>query len=367
MVDVSREQLNDDTKYKDADDKINKMGDDIKKLESIRFKLLLLGAGESGKSTLLKQMRKLHGQQYETSELIAVKPHLTQNVIEAMRVLAIYSELLSDQKKDTKVKDENQEIRDRVARMSDKQAFTQEHYKDFIKLWQDPGIQKTLDYRPQYQLIDTYQYLFSRMSEFWKPDFVPTFEDYIHCRQRTTGVNRIKFLLKSAKDESISEIYEIFDVGGQKNERRKWIHFFDNTTAILFVAALSGYNQLLWEDQKNNRMREAIGLFRGIVNLPAFKDSHIILFLNKVDLFQERIKKFPVNQYFKSYKKDINNASEIIEFFKLKFLAQRKGETKNKEVYTHVTHATDTKCVQKIFSCVRDVVVTRELENQGFL
>ena len=39
------------------------------------------------------------------------------------------------------------------------------------------------------------------------------------------------------------------DVGGQKSERRKWIHCFQDVTTILFLVSLSGYDQCLVEDK----------------------------------------------------------------------------------------------------------------------
>jgi guanine nucleotide-binding protein subunit alpha len=39
------------------------------------------------------------------------------------------------------------------------------------------------------------------------------------------------------------------DVGGQKSERRKWIHCFQDVTSILFLVSLSGYDQCLVEDK----------------------------------------------------------------------------------------------------------------------
>merc|ERR1711971_143360 len=103
-------------------------------------------------------------------------------------------------------------------------------------------------------------------------------------------------------------------------------HFFDNTAAIIFVAALSGYNQLLWEDNRNNRMREAIGLFRGIVNLDVFKGSHVILFLNKCDLFEKKVGKYLVAEHFKDYDGK-ETKDEIIEFFKEKLKDERNGNS----------------------------------------
>jgi len=358
-----------DSATQKANAQIEKDTDKYKRVETIKYKLLLLGAGESGKSTLLKQMRMLHGRQFDQSELMAAKPHLTQNVIEAMRTLAIYSDILADQGKDTKVNECNREIRDRVARMSDKQKFSKEHCKDFKTLWADPHIKKTLEFKNQYQLIDTCDYLFEAMDAYWREDYVPTFKDLIHSRQRTTGVNKIKFVLPDKKG-AYEEIYEIFDVGGQKNERRKWMHFFDNTAAIIFVAALSGYNQLLWEDNRNNRMREAIGLFRGIVNLDVFKGSHVILFLNKCDLFEKKVGKYLVAEHFKDYDGK-ETKDEIIEFFKEKFKEQKRGKrsskTRETEIHFHVTCATDTRCVRKMFESCRTIIIKKELEIQGFL
>ena len=52
-----------------------------------------------------------------------------------------------------------------------------------------------------------------------------------------------------------------YDMGGQRNERRKWIHAFDNVNCVVFVAALSEYDQVLFEDETQNRMEEALQLF----------------------------------------------------------------------------------------------------------
>ena len=59
----------------------------------------------------------------------------------------------------------------------------------------------------------------------------------------------------------------MFDVGGQRDERRKWIQCFNDVTAIIFVAASSSYNMVLREDNTQNRLREALGLSQINVSL----------------------------------------------------------------------------------------------------
>lgn len=83
---------------------------------------------------------------------------------------------------------------------------------------------------------------FNELDRFWKPDYTPTDQDIIRCRAKTTGIVETVFHLGPLT-------YRMFDVGGQRSERKKWIHCFENVTAILFVVAISGYDQCLIEDR----------------------------------------------------------------------------------------------------------------------
>lgn len=78
----------------------------------------------------------------------------------------------------------------------------------------------------------------------------------------------------------------MFDVGGQRSERRKWIHCFENVTAVIFLCAISEYDQKLLEDEETNRLQEALTLFDGICNSKWFVNTSMILFLNKVTMRQ---------------------------------------------------------------------------------
>lgn len=85
--------------------------------------------------------------------------------------------------------------------------------------------------------------------------------------------------------------FRMVDVGGQRSERKKWVHCFQDVTAILFVVAMNSYDMRLYEDENVNRMHEAIQLFDEICNSKWFRSTALVLFLNKSDLFKEKIQK----------------------------------------------------------------------------
>ena len=91
------------------------------------------------------------------------------------------------------------------------------------------------------------------------------------------------------------------DVGGQRSERRKWIHCFEDVSSIIFIASLAEYNMNLVEDNTVNRLEESIALFTTILKNPWLRQSSMILFLNKKDIFDEKIKYFHLHKYFPQY------------------------------------------------------------------
>ena len=98
-----------------------------------------------------------------------------------------------------------------------------------------------------------------------------------------------------------SLVFHMFDVGGQRSERKKWIHCFDNVDCVLFVVAMSEYDQMLVEDRSVNRMQESLNLFADIVNNEFFKEMPFIVFFNKHDLFKEKVRTKSIRVAFPLY------------------------------------------------------------------
>ena len=119
-------------------------------------------------------------------------------------------------------------------------------------------------------------------------------------RKKTTGVVEHSFTFDKGTSEEMTLVF--VDVAGQRNNRKKWIDQFDNVTAVIFLVAVSEYNQVilgenltmisqvLWEDANTNRLIESQNVFKEMLNNEYFTETKFILFLNKKDLFETKIK-----------------------------------------------------------------------------
>ncbi|KAG5463093.1 MAG: G protein alpha subunit CIG1, partial [Olpidium bornovanus] len=173
----------------------------------------------------------------------------------------------------------------------------------------------------------------------------------------TTGITETTFHIGDL-------VYRLFDVGGQRSERKKWIHCFENVTAIIFLVAISEYDQVLIEDESVNRMQEALTLFDSICNSRWFVSTSLILFLNKVDLFKEKLSVSPLSKSFPNYTGD-NLFEPAADYILHRFVSLNRSDTKH--VYTHFTCATDTLQIKFVMAAVNDIIVHENLRQAGLL
>jgi guanine nucleotide-binding protein subunit alpha len=137
-------------------------------------------------------------------------------------------------------------------------------------------------------------------------NYVPSKEDVLRARAKTTAIMETRFGIGQLSIHMV-------DVGGQRSERKKWIHNFESVTSIIFCTALSEYDQVLLEEKnqvcnndhpchvpprtrsssmnEQNRMAESLVLFESVINSRWFLRTSIILFLNKIDVFKAKLPK----------------------------------------------------------------------------
>ncbi|XP_046578514.1 guanine nucleotide-binding protein G(q) subunit alpha [Haliotis rubra] len=324
------------------------------------LKLLLLGTGESGKSTFIKQMRIIHGAGYSDDDKRTFIKIVYQNIFMAMNAMIRAMETLKIAYRDVNSVN-NQTDNAMLIRNVDYETVTtfEPQYVEAIKcLWADQGIQECYDRRREYQLTDSAKYYLNNVDRIAAPDYLPTLPDILRVRVPTTGIIEYPFDLDSI-------IFRMVDVGGQRSERRKWIHCFENVTSIMFLVALSEYDQVLVESDSENRMEESKALFRTIITYPWFQNSSVILFLNKKDLLEEKIMHSHLVDYFPEFdgpKKDAGAAREFI----LKMFVELNPDP-DKIIYSHFTCATDTENIRFVFAAVKDTILQLNLKEYNLV
>lgn len=318
-------------------------------------KLLLLGAGESGKSTIVKQMKIIHESGYSPEECLQYKQVVYSNTIQSMIAIIRALGTLKIEFGHPDRADDARELFALAGSMEDVK-FTAELVSIMKRLWSDSGVQACFGRSREYQLNDSAAYYLNALDRLGSPDYVPTEQDVLRTRVKTTGIVETHFTFKDLH-------FKMFDVGGQRSERKKWIHCFEGVTAIIFCVALSAYDLVLAEDEEMNRMMESMKLFDSICNNKWFTDTSIILFLNKKDLFAEKIEKSPLTMCFPEYT-GANTYEEAAAYIQMQFenLNKRKD---TKEIYTHFTCATDTNNIQFVFDAVTDVIIKNNLKDCG--
>lgn len=338
------------------------------KARSSKWKMLLLGAGDSGKSTLFKQMVMLYGSPEERAMTpvyrLTYVDCLLENVVNDAVVLAEQSDEFgpAETPAGQAAVAYWQDFEGTVGTEGSPDELKQErkeHKPHLRDLWADPGIQKCYTFRANFNesnFNDSSGYFFDQLDTMFDPDYIPSVADILRVRIRTTGIVKHDF-------EIDQEQFEMYDVGGQRNERKKWMKCFDGTMdAVLFVASLSEFDQVLFEEQSTNRITEALNLFEMVMSDGYFplNNSAVILFLNKSDLFKEKIKTKNITdslcEELKQFTGDCRSFEETSTFIQDLFISKWKSKT-DRPRYCHITCATDADSVKTVFDDVKAIII----------
>ncbi|KAF0046584.1 hypothetical protein F2P81_000217 [Scophthalmus maximus] len=267
--------------------------------------------------------------------------------------------------KKQKIQDIRKNVKDAIVEFFD-------HAK---KLWDDEGVKACFERSNEYQLIDCAQYFLDRIDSVRQSEYTPTDQDLLRCRVLTSGIFETRFQVDKVN-------FHMFDVGGQRDERRKWIQCFNDVTAIIFVVASSSYNMVIREDNNTNRLREALDLFRSIWNNRWLRTISVILFLNKQDMLAEKVLagKSKIEDYFPEYARytipneatpepgEDPRVTRAKFFIRDEFLriSTASGDGRH-YCYPHFTCAVDTENIRRVFNDCRDIIQRMHLRQYELL
>ena len=185
-----------------------------------QFKLLLLGAGEGGKSTIVKQMKIIHGSGYSTAERMHYRPIVHLNTLESLCAILQAMEKLDIHFSNPHHKGHAKRFLD-IKNDSSNVEITAEIGQLMMFLWNNEAVQRCFSRSIQYQLNDSASYFLNDLPRISSPTYIPSERDVLKSRVRTTGINETSFYCKEM-------LFRMVDVGGQRSQRKKWLHCFED-------------------------------------------------------------------------------------------------------------------------------------------
>ena len=317
---------------------------DAKNTENL-VKLVLLGAGDSGKSTIVKQMKILYQKGYSNDEKKTYRENVFATVIESMMAIV---KAMSNLKIEFENPDRQSDVKivQIASRSIDNYEMTREISEAVQRLWADAGVRECFDHAGKFQLNNSAEYYFDELTRLSETNYIPTIQDVLCSRVKTTGIIESDFSFKNLQ-------FRLIDTGGARSERKKWRFCLEDVTAIIFCVALSEYDLTLAEDDETNRMQDSLKLFDSLCNNAYFRNTLLILFLNKTDLFRKKIKKIPITICFPDYNGE-STFDQAATFIQVKFESLNRQQ--EKVIYTHFICAIDTSNVRFVFNAVSDVI-----------
>ena len=145
--------------------------------------------------------------------------------------------------------------------------------------------------------------------------------------------------------------------------------FFADASAVVFVAAISEYDQVLSEEPTINRLHDAMQTFHSIANSGWFDTVPLVLLLNKLDLYKQKVGQASLRVCFPKYRGG-SGADEGLDYIKNEFLKRVRpaagemggGAGGGRQVFVHVISAVEVGSAKVLLEGVKEVVRRRASE-----
>ncbi|KAJ7735718.1 guanine nucleotide binding protein, alpha subunit [Mycena metata] len=227
-----------------------------------------------------------------------------------------------------------------------------------IRLWNDPVVKEILKAH-RLRLEDMAGFFLDAIQRVTALSYEPTDDDILRARLKTLGVSEHQFSLKTGN--MVPHNWIVYDVGGARSLVR--VPYFDHMHAIIFLAPVSCFDQVLAEDDRVNRLEDSMILWKIIVSSPLLKNANLILFLNKCDILKTKLASgIKLSDYVTSYGDRPNDFENCSQYLKKKFAGIVKNYSPtSRAYYTYFTSVIDLQSTSDILGSVQDTIIRQSL------
>jgi len=322
------------------------------------LKLLSLGVGGCGKTTFIKQMKIIHGIPWSPIELQTFAKVIRGNYISGLQDAFEISRKLGLEIEDTDNAKEISSYRGRTAEL------TPEVISKLKSFYDEPSIQMVLKDYGYLLPVTHFAYFWENMERIKQDNYVPTDDDILRARIRTSGSNSTAIYLDK-------NYFEFYDVGGQKPERAKWEAVISENkfSAIIYFVATDEFD--VKDDEKDfdrSKMEISRFIFKELIQSTIGENLPIILFLNRIDLLERRLL---TPQGYTSFKESFpeymgsNDKNKALEFIKSYYFAVLNEYKPGAPIKCHYTCALDRDGMVVVWKIIRDFLVEQALKDLG--
>lgn len=238
---------------------------------------------------------------------------------------------------------------------------------DIIALWSDDTVQDLLA-RHNVKLRDNPGFFLDDVDRIASRGYEPSDKDIVRARLRTLGVQEYRFSLDTAGGPQTEWV--MYDVAGCRTQRAAWIPYFTDVTTILFLAPISAFDEWIHEGRRVNRLQDTYMLWQMLCESRLLTHVQIILFMNKCDLLAKKLKdkRIKVRDYVLDFGSRPNDFKTVTEFFHKAFKdIFKKGDKRERRLYSHFTSVVDTKATALTLFGVHDAILKRHISKAGLL
>lgn len=310
--------------------------------EKQELKTLILGSSESGKTTLLKYMRLFTDAGFDREERVDFAETNRTNIVQSVRVILEEMEFMMNIPLQHE-ENEQHAMTVFIQASQPEEGYSADVADAITQLWADAGVQEAFKRRHEYQLTDNVAYFANHIQRVCAAGYIPSQEDILRSRVKTTGITETSIHLGD-------KILRVFDVGGVRSERKKWIRVSENVDSVVFTVDASAYCKKLVEDESANRMQEQLNLWQSTANSRWFTKTNFVLVFTKVDTLPETIELCPIATFFPEFQQSIEDCSmaqlidSYLAFLKERFISlmdQEEARQQTQVVFADLVHIND--------------------------